>query len=77
MVLGLFLLAATALLAGTFISAVGVGGVLLIPALIAFAGLDIHQASASAMITFIFTGALGTYLFQRRGSIAWRMSVPV
>ena len=77
MELGLFLLAATALLAGTFIGAVGVGGVLLIPALIAFAGLDIHQASASALITFIFTGALGTYLFQRRGSIAWRLSLPV
>ncbi|WP_255696428.1 sulfite exporter TauE/SafE family protein [Polynucleobacter sp. IMCC 30228] len=75
--MGLFLLATTALLAGTFIGAVGVGGVLLIPALIAFAGLDIHQASASALITFIFTGALGTYLFQRRGSINWRMSVPV
>lgn len=77
MVLGLFLLAVTALLAGTFIGAVGVGGVLLIPALIVFAGLDIHQASASALITFIFTGALGTYLFQRRGSIAWRISIPV
>ena len=77
MVLELFLLAATALLAGTFIGAVGVGGVLLIPALIAFAGLDIHQASASALFTFIFTGALGTYLFQRRGSIAWKMSLPV
>ena len=77
MVLELFLLAATALLAGTFIGAVGVGGVLLIPALIAFAGLDIHQASASALFTFIFTGVLGTYLFQRRGSIAWQMSLPV
>jgi len=77
MVLGLFLLAATALLAGTLIGAVGVGGVLLIPALIAFADLDIHQASASALFTFIFTGVLGTYLFQRRGSIAWQMSLPV
>ena len=70
-------MACIALLAGTLIGSVGVGGVLLIPALLAFTNLNIHQASASALITFVLTGALGTYLFARRGSIAWGMSIPI
>lgn len=53
------------------------GGVLLIPALLAFSDLNIHQVSASALITFILTGALGTHLYARRGSIAWGMTVPI
>jgi uncharacterized protein len=72
-----FLLAFIALLAGTLIGAVGIGGVLLIPALINIVGLDVHQASATALITFSFTGALGTYLFYKQGTISWRMSIPV
>ena len=40
---------------GTLIGAVGIGGVLLIPALTAFAALPIHTAMATALFTFIFT----------------------
>jgi uncharacterized membrane protein YfcA len=42
-----------------------------------FTGLDIHQAAATALFSFIFTGILGTWLFQRRGSIDWRICAPV
>jgi len=66
-----------ALVVGTLIGAVGIGGVLLIPALTAFAGLDIHEAMATALFSFIFTGITGTVMFQRRGSIDWRMTTPV
>ncbi len=59
---------------GFLIGAVGVGGILLIPALVALAGLTPHQASATALFTFLFTGILGTILFQRRGSIDWRQA---
>lgn len=59
------------------IGAVGVGGILLIPALVALAGLTPHQASATALFTFLFTGILGTILFQRRGSIDWRQAAAV
>lgn len=59
---------------GFLIGAVGVGGILLIPALVALAGLTPHQASATALFTFLFTGMLGTILFQRRGSIDWRQA---
>lgn len=70
-------LAAAALVVGTLIGAVGIGGILLIPALTAFAGLTIHAAMATALFTFIFTGITGTVLFQRRGSIIWPITLPV
>ena len=34
-------------------------------------------AAATALFTFVFTGILGTALFQRRGSIGWRIAKPV
>jgi uncharacterized membrane protein YfcA len=75
------LLAAVAVLVGFFIGSVGVGGVLLIPALVLLGGVDgpmsIHHAAATALVTFFFTGVLGTWLFYRRGSIDWRMALPV
>src|SRR2546430_10511364 len=36
-----------------------------------------HQAAATSLFTFLFTGLLGTWLYQRRGSIDWRVAVPV
>jgi uncharacterized protein len=42
-----------------------------------FAGLTIHQAAATSLFTFLFTGILGTWLYHRRGSIDWRISIPV
>ena len=62
---------------GVLIGAVGIGGVLLIPALAFFARLGIHEAMATALFTFVFTGIAGTWLFQRRGSIDWRITIPV
>ncbi len=70
-------LAAIALAVGFFIGAVGVGGVLLIPALIWLGGVPIHQATATALLSFFFTGLVGTWLFQRRGSIDWNITLPV
>ena len=70
-------LAAIAVVVGFFIGSVGVGGVLLIPALALLGAMDIHRASATALFTFLFTGLLGTWLFYRRGSIDWRVTVPV
>jgi len=73
----LILLLSIALVVGTLIGTVGVGGVLLIPALTAFAHIDVHQAMATALFTFIFTGITGTALFQRKGTIEWRVATPV
>ncbi|MBI4203507.1 MAG: sulfite exporter TauE/SafE family protein [Betaproteobacteria bacterium] len=66
-----------ALAVGMLIGAVGIGGILLIPALSAFAGLGIHEAMATALFTFIFTGLTGTAMFQHRGSIDWHITTPV
>lgn len=61
---------------GSLIGAAGVGGILLIPALATFGKLGIHEAMATALFTFAFTGVTGTVLFQREGSIDWRITAP-
>src|SRR5436190_15985954 len=42
-----------------------------------FGGLSIHQAAATSLFSFLFTGLLGTWLYHRRGSIDWDIVVPV
>ena len=66
-----------AVLVGVLIGAVGIGGILLIPALNLLAGVPLHTAMATALLTFVFTGLLGTVLFNRRGSIDWAITAPV
>lgn len=63
------LLLLVAVLVGGLIGTVGVGGILLIPALNVLAGLSTHTAMGTALFSFIFTGLLGTWLFWRHGSI--------
>ena len=65
------------MLVGLLIGTVGVGGVLMVSFLALFGGLSIHQAAATSLFSFLFTGLLGTWLYQRRGSIAWRVALPV
>ena len=71
------LLFLVAVLVGGLIGTVGVGGILLIPALNVLAGLSTHTAMGTALFSFIFTGLLGTWLFWRHGSIDWRITIPV
>jgi hypothetical protein len=59
------------------IGTVGVGGVLMVSFLALFGGLTIHQAAATSLFSFLFTGIIGTWLYQRRGSIDWRITIPV
>ena len=66
-----------AVLVGILIGAVGVGGILLIPALNLLTPLSIQASMATALFTFIFTGIVGTVLFQRRGSIDWAITLPL
>lgn len=65
------------MLVGLLIGTVGVGGVLMVAFLALFGGLSIHQAAATSLFTFLFTGLLATWLYQRRGSIDWRIATPV
>lgn len=64
---------AIALLVGLLVGSVGIGGVLLPPALAYVVGLDIHLAMATSMFSFLFTGAVGTTIYARKRSVDWRM----
>jgi uncharacterized protein len=71
------LLGLMAVAVGFFIGAVGVGGILLIPFLTLLGGLSIHQATATALISFLFAGLAGAFLFQRRGTMDWTLTIPM
>ena len=73
----MFLILPVTAFVGFVIGAVGIGGVLLIPALQHFAQMDIHAAAATTLFTLLFAGLLGSVLFHRRGSIDWRISLPI
>ena len=71
------LLLAVAVVVGALIGTVGVGGILLIPALSGIVGMSTHTAMGTSLFSFLFTGLLGTWLYQRHGSIDWRITIPV
>ncbi|KAF3996511.1 sulfite exporter TauE/SafE family protein [Glaciimonas immobilis] len=66
-----------AFVVGVMIGAVGIGGLLLVPAIAFLAHLPVQTAMATALLSFIFTGVLGTFLFHQRGSIDWYIARPV
>lgn len=70
-------LVVSCLVIGVLIGATGIGGVLLIPALMAFGGLGTHQAMATALCTFFFLGFAATWTYHRYGSLDWKMALPV
>ncbi len=63
-----------ALLVGMLIGCVGIGGVLLPPALVYVGGLGFHLAAATSMWAFLFAGAAGTLVYSGRGSVDWRLA---
>src|SRR5262249_46766091 len=62
---------ALGLISGVLIGCIGIGGVFLVPCL-SLAGVDVHAAIGASMFSFIFSGAIGVWLYARHGSIAWR-----
>ncbi len=65
------------LVAGGLIGCVGVGGVILVPALVYLAGIPIKFAIAAAMFAYLLSGAVGTFAFARKKSIRWSMTMPL
>lgn len=57
---------------GVLIGGVGIGGVLLVPMLTYLLGLDVHAAIAAAMFSYLFSGAVGAWLYARKKSIQWK-----
>ena len=67
----LMLLAFVATGVGVLIGSVGVGGILLVPALTYLAGINIHTAIACCLFCYAFNGLMGAWLYARQGSIRW------
>ncbi len=65
------------LMAGGLIGCVGVGGVTLVPLLAYLGGVDIKVAIAAAMFAYLLSGAVGTFVFARKKSIRWGMTLPL
>jgi uncharacterized membrane protein YfcA len=64
-------IAGLALISGLLIGCIGIGGVFLVPCL-SLAGVDVHAAIGASMFSFIFSGAIGVWIYAREDSIAWR-----
>lgn len=69
MLFALFILV-LAVVAGFFVGCVGIGGVLLVPGL-NFGGIEIHDAIAASLLSYVACGAVAAWIFNRKGSIDW------
>jgi uncharacterized membrane protein YfcA len=72
--LGALVVGAIGLAAGLMIGCVGVGGVIVVPALVYGLGMPIQDAIASAMMGYVLTGAIGTAIYARKRSIRWELA---
>ena len=61
-------------LSGLMIGCIGIGGVILVPALVFLAGIPIQIAIPAAMFAYILSGLVATAVFARNKSIDWRMA---
>ena len=68
----LLLLIPIVLLVGVLIGSIGIGGVILVPALHYIGGVDIPHAIAACMLSYALSGLVGGVIYARRGSIRWR-----
>jgi uncharacterized protein len=59
---------------GLMIGCIGIGGVILVPALVFLAGIAIHVAVPAAMFAYILSGLVATIVFARNKSIDWGMA---
>ncbi len=70
-ILSIVLIAPIVLVVGVLIGSIGVGGVLLVPALTYLGGIEIHIAIAACMLSYAFSGIVGATIYARHKSIRW------
>ena len=74
-VISLSLLILSSTVIGILIGGVGIGGVLLVPILTYVLKIDIHVAIATAILSYVVSGAIGTWVFALNSrhmcSISW------
>jgi uncharacterized membrane protein YfcA len=59
---------------GLMIGCIGIGGVILVPALVFVAGVAIQIAIPAAMFAYILSGLVASFVFARNKSIDWRVA---
>jgi uncharacterized membrane protein YfcA len=62
------------LTSGLMIGCIGIGGVILVPALVFLAGIPIQVGIPAAMFAYILSGLVATIVFARNRSIRWDMT---
>jgi len=63
------------LTSGLMIGCIGIGGVILVPALVFLAGIPIQIGISAAMLAYILSGLVATTVFARNKSIHWGMAL--
>ncbi len=71
------LLTSLVFVVGILIGGVGIGGVLLVPALKFLGGIPLHVAIPACMLGYILTGTVGAVIYARQGTINWPLAVKV
>jgi uncharacterized membrane protein YfcA len=59
---------------GLLIGCIGIGGVILVPALVFIVGIPIQVAIPAAMLSYIVSSVVATFVYAHNNSIAWPMS---
>ena len=62
---------------GFLVGCTGIGGIILIPALVYLSGLSSHVAMGTTLFTFIFTTSLCSWLYIRLGHVDWKATIPI
>lgn len=70
-------LGAASIVIGAMVGATGIGGFLIIPVLVQLADLPIRSAMGSALVIAAANGAMGAWLFRRRGKVDWSVAKPL
>jgi uncharacterized membrane protein YfcA len=70
-------LASASLVIGIMVGATGIGGFLIIPVLVQLVDLPIRSAMGSALVIAAANGAMGAWLFRRRGKVDWSVARPL
>ena len=71
------LLTTVVFVVGILIGSVGIGGVLLVPALKFLGGITLHTAIPACMLSYMVTGSVGAFIYARHGTINWSMATKV
>ena len=69
-----FLISLLGCFSGLMIGCIGVGGVILVPALVFLGGIPIQIGIPAAMFAYILSGAVATLVFAKHKSIKWSMA---